>query len=108
MLRNLSATATVAATLTFGGCSTITPTNVTSILAEVSAITRVACGAVPAAAAIATLINAGIGASAGALASAFCGAFQTAVPVAPLASASRFGFGARRYMCAGNICGWRV
>jgi hypothetical protein len=110
MLRKLAATTVVAATLTFGGCSTLTPTNVTSLLQEVAAITRVACKAVPAAAALVTLINAGVGAGAAALAAAFCSAFQSATPVTPPAASASRRFGASRstYMCAGSICGWRV
>ena len=111
MLRKLAATAAVAATLTFGGCSTLTPTTVTSLLQEVTAITRVACGAIPAATALITLINAGVGASAGALAAAFCQAFQSATPVgqSTVSAARRLSAPARGiYMCAGTICGWRV
>jgi hypothetical protein len=98
----------VAGAVSLGSCQTLTPADVSGLLSQVSAITSTVCRAVPTAAALVALINAGIGATAGGLATAFCQAFQTATPAK---AARRFGaplHARATYACAGRICGWRL
>lgn len=117
MIRKFAIASLISVSMALSGCANLTPGSVssvtTSLLQEVEQVVAVTCSAIPEAAAVISLLNAGVAGTAAALGLAFCNSFAAAqpkptpVPASMRLKARALGLSAspQRY-CAGNICGW--
>lgn len=97
--------------LPLGACD---PTSISSITTSVAdsaiAVALQVCAAYPTITSLIALANEGIALEGNALGAAFCAAIGAATPVVghPTPAAVRAQMPAAVYVCAGQICGWKV